>query len=85
MDSNKIKKGLEEDGISEADITTFKKQEFDPKWERRSEDEIEEWFQETLYHLEGKREIWEGMEQTLTKKGLSKENIKVFKNKFNFC
>ena len=79
---NKIKKGLEEDGISEADITTFKEQEFDPKWERRSKDEIEEWFQETLYHLEVKKGIWRQMEKTLTKKGLSKENIKVFKNKF---
>jgi len=79
---NKIKKGLEEDGISEEYITSFKEQEFDPKWERRSEDEIDEWFQESLYHLELKKEIWRKMEQTLTKKGLTKENIKVFKNKF---
>jgi len=79
---NKIKKGLEEDGISEADITTFKEQDFDPKWERRSESDIGEWFQEILYHLEVKKGIWRQMEQTLAKKGLSKENIKVFKNKF---
>ena len=79
---NKIKKGLEEDGISKAQITKFKKEAFDPKWERRSETEIEEWFQETLYHSEGKKEIWRKIEQTLTKKGLSKENIKVFENKF---
>jgi len=79
---NKIRKGLEEDGISKAQITEFKKEEFDPKWERRNEYEIEEWFQETLYHSEVKKEIWRKMEQTLTKKGLSKENIKVFENKF---
>ena len=79
---NKIKKGLEEDGISKAQITKFKKEAFDPKWERRNESEIEEWFQETLYHSEGKKEIWRKIEQTLTKKGLSKENIKVFENKF---
>ena len=79
---NKIKKGLEEDGISKAQITKFKKEAFDPKWERRNESEIEEWFQETLYHSEVKKEIWRKMEQTLTKKGLSKENIKVFENKF---
>ena len=79
---NKIKKGLEEDGISKAQITKFKKEAFDPKWERRNEYEIEEWFQETLYHSEGKKEIWRKIEQTLTKKGLSKENIKVFENKF---
>ena len=79
---NKIKKGLEEDGISKAQITKFKKEAFDPKWERRNEYDIEEWFQETLYHSEGKKEIWRKIEQTLTKKGLSKENIKVFENKF---
>ena len=79
---NKIKKGLEEDGISKAQITKFKKEAFDPKWERRNESDIEEWFQETLYHSEGKKEIWRKIEQTLTKKGLSKENIKVFENKF---